>query len=170
MQIDTPRLTIIPLTDNLLQLYIKADGLLEAELGLEPKPRFIPSELAEAFDVDILPLVACSDNYLFSTIWTIVLKDENVMIGDLCFKGMPNCIGEIEIGYGTYDQFQGKGYMIEAINAITHWAFKQDGVRAVIAETDAANIPSHRVLEKCGFMKCKNVDTMISWSLITNSF
>ncbi len=168
MQIDTPRLTIMPLTYKQLQLYVRADGLLEAELGLEPKPRFIPSELAEAFEQDILPLVACSDNYLFSTLWTIVLKEENVMVADFCFKGIPNDVGEIEIGYGTYDQFQGKGYMTEAINAITHWAFKQDGVRAVIAETDAANISSHRVLEKCGFTVYNNAGEMLWWRLNKN--
>ncbi|BDX39345.1 hypothetical protein CYCD_27000 [Tenuifilaceae bacterium CYCD] len=53
MQIDTPRLTIIPLNYMQLQLYVKADGLLEVELGLEPKPRLIPSDLAEAFEQDI---------------------------------------------------------------------------------------------------------------------
>ncbi len=53
MQIDTPRLTIIPLNYKQLQLYIKANGLLEAGLGLELKPRLIPLELVEAFEQDI---------------------------------------------------------------------------------------------------------------------
>lgn len=165
MRIDTPRLTIIPLTYNQLQLYLKADGLLETELGLELKPRIISLELAEAFEQDILPLVASSDNYLFSTLWTIVLKELNVMVGDLCFKGKPNDMGEVEIGYGIYVQFRGKGYMSEAISAITQWVFEQDGVGAVIAETDSENISSHRVLEKCGFAQYNASSGMLWWRL-----
>ena len=36
------------------------------------------------------------------------------MIGDLCMVGEPNADGEIEIGYGTYEQFQGKGFMTKS--------------------------------------------------------
>jgi len=36
-------------------------------------------------------------------------------VADVCFQGEPNEIGEIEIGYGTYKQHQGKGYMTEAV-------------------------------------------------------
>lgn len=165
-RIETNRLEIIPLAYNQLQLYVKADGLLEAELGLELKPRLIPLELAEAFEQDILPLVSCSNNYLFSTLWTIVLKDQKVMVGDLCFKGTPNNAGEVEIGYGTYEQFQGNGYMTEAIAAITDWAFAQEGVKVIVAETDASNFSSHKLLERCGFTIYKNVEGMIWWRLI----
>lgn len=163
MKLYTSRLEIIPLSYSQLQLYIQENCLLERELSLELIPREVPIELAEAFTTTILPAVKTASNHLFSTLWTIVVKEQNVMVGDLCFKGTPNEAGEIEIGYGTYDQFQGKGYMTEAIAAITDWALSQKGVRVVVAGTLANNVASQRVLEKCGFTSYKNSDEMIWW-------
>lgn len=163
MKLYTSSLEIIPLSYSQLQLYIQENGLLERELGLDLIPREVPAELAEAFTTTILPAVKTASNHLFSTLWTIVLKEQNAMVGDLCFKGIPNEAGEVEIGYGTYNQFQGKGYMTEAISAITDWALSQKGVRVVVAGTNVDNIASHRVLEKCGFTSYKNTDEMIWW-------
>lgn len=44
------------------------------------------------------------------------------MVGDLCFVGAPNSVGEIEIGYGIYDMHAGLGFMTEAVGAMISWA------------------------------------------------
>jgi len=36
------------------------------------------------------------------------------MVGHLCIVREPNAKGEVEVGYGTYDEFQNKGFMTEA--------------------------------------------------------
>ncbi len=87
------------------------------------------------------------------------------MVADVCFKGMPNAAGEIEIGYGTYDEFQGKGFMTEALGAMIEWAFSQPGVKTMLAETDQTNEASHRTLLKNNFKQDKEVDKMIWWKL-----
>ena len=69
-------------------------------------------------------LLTLQRTYLFSTLWTIILKEENKMVGDLCFVGEPDAEGEIEIGYGTYDEFRKRGYMTEAVNGMINWAIK----------------------------------------------
>lgn len=74
-------------------------------------------------------------NYLYNTLWTVISKADNKMVGDICIVGEPNADGEIEIGYGTYDAFQGKGFMTEAVSGIISWAEEQPGVCAVIAST-----------------------------------
>ena len=102
--IETPRLILIPLTYDQLLKYIRCDHSLEAELNLQPSSRKISTELKEALEQTILPNVADPNkNYLYSTLWTAVLKEENSMVGDLCIIGEPNAAGEIEIGYGVYD-------------------------------------------------------------------
>lgn len=73
------------------------------------------------------------------------------MVGDLCFQGEPNENGEIEIGYGTYDHFQNMGYMTEAVGALVRWGLGQERVLAVVAETNADNIPSQKILKNNGF-------------------
>ena len=94
------------------------------------------------------------------------LKKENKMIGDLCIIGEPNSDGEIEIGYGTYDAFQGNGYMTEIVAGIIEWTKTQKHVQAVIASTDYKNVASYRVLEKNNFIKINEVGTMFTWKLI----
>ena len=83
-------------------------------------------------------------------IWTIALKN-GTQIGDLCFKGRGDD-GSVEIGYGIYEQHQGRGYATEAVGAAVSWALRQPDVIRVEAETEPGNRASQRVLEKCGFL------------------
>ena len=166
MKLETERLFIFPLTYDQLILYLQAKGTLEEELNLNKGNQIIPQELLDAFHETILPAVADkTKNYRYSTLWTMVSKELNQMVGDLCFKGGPNARGEIEIGYGIHDEFQGKGYMTEAIGAISAWAFTQLDVKTILAETDHANLASHRTLDKNKFKPHKKVESMIWWKL-----
>jgi len=159
---ETTNLLLLPLTHSQLLKYIQADGSLESELGLNGSSHPIPPELKEALEQAILPNVADpGKDYLYSTLWTLISKRDNRMVGDLCFHGEPDPDGEIEIGYGTYDEFQGKGYMTEAISGIVTWAQQQPGIKSIIANTDTTNIPSLRLLEKNGFIQIGKVDSLV---------
>ncbi len=165
MKLETERLIIFPLSHDQLNLYLQTENKLEDALGLHHGNRTISPALKEALNETILPAVFSSNNYLYSTLWTIVYKERNQMVADVCFKGMPNAAGEIEIGYGTYDEFQGKGFMTEALGAMIEWAFSQPGVKTMLAETDQTNEASHRTLLKNNFKQDKEVDKMIWWKL-----
>lgn len=165
--IETERFRIQPLTYDQLVKYIRNDNSLETELNLNPTSRSISPELKEALEQTILPAVADSNkNYLFSTLWTIISKSENKMVGDLCFVGEPKDDGEIEIGYGTYEEFRGKGFMTEAVGGMTVWAKKQTVVKSIIASTDKSNIASSLVLVKNTFTKTGESETMFNWRLV----
>ncbi|HSF89093.1 MAG TPA: GNAT family N-acetyltransferase [Saprospiraceae bacterium] len=162
--IETPRLILRPLTYDQLLKYIRCDHSLEAELGLNPTQRVLAPELMEALEQTILPQVANPyKNYLFNTLWTAIDKQALQMIGDLCFVGEPNEAGEVEIGYGTYEEFQGQGYMTEMVSGMIAWAKAQPDIRAIIASTDASNVASYRVLEKNHFMQTGSDDGMLKW-------
>jgi RimJ/RimL family protein N-acetyltransferase len=164
--LETKRLYIFPLSYDQLVQYLQANNVLEESLGLSFYPRTLPAELVEAFEQTILPAVANPANdYVYSTLWTMMLKEKQVMVGDLCFKGAPNEAGEIEIGYGTYEDFQGAGYMTEAIAALTAWAFEQPGVTTILAETEASNIPLHKTLQKNNFTPYMQKENMQWWRL-----
>lgn len=167
--IETERLFLKPLTYAQLVKYTKCDNSLEEELNLNETSRTISPELKEAFEQTILPNVADKNkNYLYATLWTAILKAENKMIGDLCIVGEPNLEGEIEIGYGTYDEFQGKGFMTEIVSGIIIWTKTQSIVKSIIASTDKTNIASFRVLEKNNFKKIGETDTLFNWKLEMN--
>jgi [ribosomal protein S5]-alanine N-acetyltransferase len=164
--IETRRLIIKPLTYEQLVKYTACDNSLEEELNLNPCSRTISPELKEALEETILLNVAdTSKNYLYSTLWTAISKAENKMIGDLCIVGEPNAEGEIEIGYGTYEEFQGMGYMTEMVAGIICWTNTQPSVKSIIASTEKTNEASFRVLVKNNFIKISETDTTINWKL-----
>ena len=164
--IKTKRLIIIPLNYAQLIKYIRLDNSLETELNLNETKRTISPELKEALEQTILPNVLDSTkNYLFSTLWTIIYKEENKMIGDLCFVGEPNANGEVEIGYGTYKEFRKRGFMTEAVSGMIKWAEKQSNIKSIIASTEKTNFDSFSILERNNFIKFGETETLYNWVL-----
>jgi len=169
IRLETERLIILPLTSEQIKKYVRIDNSLEAELNLNETSRSISAELKEAIDETILPNVLdASKNYLFSTLWTVILKEENKMVADLCFVGEPNFMGEIEIGYGTYEPFRNKGYMTEAVAGMIRWAQTQPNVKCIMASTEKSNIASFSVLEKNNFVKYAETETLFQWRIVTS--
>jgi RimJ/RimL family protein N-acetyltransferase len=93
------------------------------------------------------------------TYWLIVIKDEKVGAGMLGFKGFPDEKGSTEIGYGIDPVYQGKGYMMEAVQALIDWAF------SVITATEVENPASARLLEKLGAQLVNTSDRSTSWEI-----
>ncbi|MDO4219368.1 MAG: GNAT family N-acetyltransferase [Synergistaceae bacterium] len=92
------------------------------------------------------------DQWEWYAIWNIELNDgSNKVIGNLSFKGLPED-GITEIGYGMKSEYEGQGYMTEALYAVVKWASVQNGVRLIEAETEENNVASKRVLFKAGFI------------------
>ena len=164
--IETDRLILRPLTHQQLVKYLRCDNSLETEFNLKPTERIIAPELQDAIEQTILPNVADKNkNYLFSTIWTAILKSENRLVGDICLYGEPNENGEVEIGYGTYVGFQNLGLMTEMVSGFIHWLENQPVVKTVLASTDKNNVASIRVLEKNNFQKVGENDKELRWKI-----
>jgi RimJ/RimL family protein N-acetyltransferase len=164
--IETKRLILRPLTYGQLVKYSKCDNSLEEELGLNKTSRTISIELKEAFEKTILPNVAdTTKDYLYSTLWTAISKDTNKMVGDICIVGEPNSDGEIEIGYGTYDEFQKQGFMTEAVGGLITWAKSQPKVASLIASTEKENTGSYTILLKNNFIKINETERLFNWKL-----
>ena len=90
------------------------------------------------------------EDWNYYAIWMIEKKD-GTHVGECCFKGIsPD--GSTEIGYGISEEYQGRGYATEAVNAIVEWVLQQHRVLSVVAEAEADNLASIRVLQKCGFL------------------
>ena len=90
------------------------------------------------------------EQWKWYAIWMIEDK-AGACVGNLSFKGL-NTDGSVEIGYGISEEFCGKGYATEAVDAVVDWAMGQPGIVRIEAETDPDNTASKRVLEKCGFI------------------
>jgi len=164
--LETDRLILKPLTHNQLLKYTKDDHSLEKELNLLPTKKNISTSLHDALAQTILPNVSDRDkDYLYHTLWAIISKPDNRMVGDICFVGEPDAEGEIEIGYGTYEEFRGKGFMTEAVGRIVEWAKLQPKVKSIFATTEKQNVASYSILEKNHFLHIGEVDDMLSWKI-----
>ena len=86
------------------------------------------------------------------TSFLIVIRAENIGVGLVGFKGAPDRIGSVEIGYGLSPAFQGSGYMTEAVIALTDWAFShRECLRVTASRVLSDNLSSRKVLIKAGF-------------------
>lgn len=166
IELDTERLILIPLTAENLRLQIDNPKKMEQSLSIIETNRFLSSDLKQAMEIRLSKLLSDEENYIWYTNWLIVSKDQNCSVGGVMLKGLPNENGEVVIGYYTLPEYQGNGYMTETINNMKNWLLNQADVMYVIADTDKDNIPSHRVLEKCGAKIYKETDELYFWRFV----
>ena len=86
--------------------------------------------------------------------WSIFLTETGAEIGGICFKGIADAQGRVELGYGIEEPYRCRGYATEAVRAMAAWALSQPDVRCVLAQTEPHNAISQRVLQKCSFVRC----------------
>ena len=168
--LQTKRLIILPLSKQQLLEYIQAEHVPNATLDVDLYKKRMLSALKKALRQLLLPAMAASDNhYLYYTSWTMINRDKNAMVGDICFKGTANDKGEIEIGYRTYANFRKCGYMTEALGVFIHCAFEQKGIAAVLAQTSKYNVASHKVLTANNFRHTSEDGEIMWWRINKNN-
>lgn len=100
--------------------------------------------------------------------YVICLRDNNEVIGliELYERGMDEKSGLLktkEVGFLLDQNFEGHGYMTEALHLILNYAFKKKRQLEVWAGTFSNNEKSQKLLEKMGFHYVYTVDyTQIS--------
>ena len=159
--IESERLRMIPLTNELLQLCDANRASMELAVGLNISAMqvdpFYKNEVDDAMVNFWLPkTLEHPEAYMWYTSWEIILKSTNTSIGGMGFAGEPNEKGEAETGYMIDQQHQNKGYATEALQLLSGWALAQEKVSAVIVHTYANNLPSRKILVKCGFDEIGN--------------
>lgn len=145
--IETPRLTLIPLSLDQVRLHIAGGTLLEENLGVRPGHRTVTEPLLSIIRAFTIPFLQDPARQpIYDTIWVALDRDRQQLVADIKFKGAPDEEQTVEIGYGTYPAFQQQGYMTEIVGGLTAWALAQPGVNRVTAETAVTNAASQAVL------------------------
>jgi len=81
--------------------------------------------------------------------YNIYLKNGK-LIGQINMKDINYKVASGEIGYYMGEEYTGKGYMTEALLALEAEFFKR-GMNRIQICTDAKNIPSRKLAERCGY-------------------
>jgi ribosomal-protein-alanine N-acetyltransferase len=164
VEIHTTRLRLIALTQKQLEQYLYSPHDLEVELGFALAPIDPAGPVQRAINIKISKMAqAAASDHLWYTYWLTVPRQAPYGAGMIGFKGIPNLLGEAEIGYGIDPAYQSRGYMTEVARLLVEWAFQTGRCLAVTSETRPDNLPSQRVLQKVGMRLYGNVDEMLLW-------
>ncbi len=86
--------------------------------------------------------------------WAATLKDNKKPIGHVSFfpEG-PEFLKAWQIGFIFNPVYQNRGYCSEASLAVIKYAFQKMGAHRIVAHCSPENVPSWKVLEKCGMKR-----------------
>ncbi|MCL2030317.1 MAG: GNAT family N-acetyltransferase [Oscillospiraceae bacterium] len=156
-RIETKRLYLYPLEAEHIRMALDDYGGLCRRLRVEPGEKYGFFEWWRRRRVYAAKLALIEQqprSWLLSTTWFIVDGSTLEILGEAGFKGPPS-LGVIEIGYGLKAGARNRGYMSETVETLCRVAVAQTeyNVHTILAKTLKDNTPSHRVLEKNGFVR-----------------
>jgi RimJ/RimL family protein N-acetyltransferase len=148
----TNRLELIPLSIIEFDYLLNNLTLFEKNLSIKYEGEDFQNALHHIFSKQLDLMITHPHDSIFFALWVIKKQVNQVIIGSLCFKDVPNKNGEIEIGYGINPRHQNMGFMTEAVNALCQFGYTLPGVHQIIAKTSRKNIASQKVLLKNHFI------------------
>ena len=157
--LETKRLLLIPVTLDIIDTLLVSDDLFYSKYGykndggeyLNPSPDYlykIRDRLTEH-----------PEEYPVAVDYLIIIKDIKTVIGTIYFKSLP-VDGVSEIGYGMSPQYEGNGYMSEALETMLKYG-KENNIKTVIADTMIDNVKSQKVLLRNGFINIQTKDNKL---------
>jgi len=157
----TERLTLRPFVPEdalVLHRIYQTEGVLR----FFPNPVPPPLEKVERF---VLLQEAHWEKYSYGN-WGILPGGLEQIIGWVGLQYLPE-LDETEVGFLLDKPFWGKGYATEAARASLEFGFENFGFDHIIALVHPENLPSRRVVEKCGlaFQEC-----LLLWGIDLNRF
>jgi [ribosomal protein S5]-alanine N-acetyltransferase len=147
-------ITILPLDIAQLQLLQADEQLLLDALRLPPQVLYQPEFLREITDNVIIPAVKRNPaQWFYHTKWLGIETASGLIAGEFILKKGIDEKGYVEIGYGIYPGYEGKGFMTQIVSCFIDWARTASVLTGIKAETENGNDASVRVLEKNGFVQ-----------------
>ena len=144
MLLETKRLIIRPFLKSDLAEFAKLLDIPEVvgwQMQKHDPEGFLDWHMANYSKMDIVNGIVC---------FGIFAKERGHVVGAVG-AGEHDDLHEPEIFYSLLPEARGKGYAIEATRAVTEWVFKNYGINYLIGTVEVGNIPSQKVLEKCGY-------------------
>ena len=149
----TPRLDLLPALLVHAEASIAGSAAIASLLRVIVPPSWPPELLDEGALEFFRDQIAAGESQAQWWFYFVLCREDNgsrTLIGSAGFKGPPDALGMVEIGYSILPEFQRSGYASEASQALVAFAFRDARVQRVIAETLPELIASMRVMRRCG--------------------
>ena len=165
LQIETPQLRLVPCTVAAAQAAMGDRAAFELLLGVRVHDDWPAEDLRDFLPIygQIVDEQAARQGW---GIWLMLGAAERALVGDIGFKGPPDALRTVEIGYSMLPAFQGRGYATEAAQALVAWGFAQPGVGRIVANCRFDNVGSIRVLEKVGLRQTGRDRDQLTWEIL----
>lgn len=144
-------------TERLLLRRLTNDDFEEV-IALRGNPetmKFIPRPLVKTKEDALEHLRMMEEKIVNNTgiNWGITIKGNPKIIGIIGHYKIQPENHRSEIGYMMLPEFNGKGYMSEAIKVVLAYGFDQLNLHSIEAVIDPDNVASEKILQKIGFVK-----------------
>ena len=134
-RIESKRLMIVPYRqehiDDFLEFYNHSETMKYVSTG---RSDWSKDELLKR-------MKSLSGDELFG-VYSVVLKPENKVIGEISFFDSYNKREKIEIGYILNPKYHGKGYATEMLGAVLDYLKSELGIKTIIARVNGKNVNS----------------------------
>lgn len=151
--INTTRLRLVAMTDTLAKMQLADRPAFFQALGVCEEPAWPPQFMDKGAMRWMSDELSRHPDHAGWYNWIYVSPSLNRLMGVGGFKGSPDNHGVVEIGYSMLISFREQGLATEGVTALLNWAYAHDTVNSVTAQTRSDRNPSHRVLEKAGFVE-----------------
>jgi ribosomal-protein-alanine N-acetyltransferase len=163
-KIITNRLYLVPFTIEICEELLSGNKNVLTKYGINSSSYWPDEDMIETLPRILINLKKVPAPTGFES-WLIVSNENNTIIGDIGFKGVPNIGGVIDIGYGVVVQERQKGYASEAAEGLIQWAFTQPYVKSITAQSLTDNVGSAKTLERLGFNRTGLLGDYVQWRL-----
>ena len=156
--IETDRLWLLPANvDSIGDLLLRKPTL---SVPNSDRPITVPVGWTEFEEVLVPSYELLQDNPDIQPWWMYLFihRADQTLIGSGGFKGKPDEMGMVEIGYEISAPYRQQGLATEVVKAMVQFAFSQPEITRILAHTLPEENPSNRLLKKLGFAFVGTVD------------
>lgn len=146
----TSRLELIPYRQELIEATLLGDEKLTQVSGFQVAKGWPGVEFF--FYLPFVLEEVRRDASLEHWTYLVVVKEKQMIIGEVSAQGNPLVSGIAEIGYGIVDEFKGNGYATEATIAFIDFLEASYSFQ-LVAKAYQHHQVSHHILQKLGFHK-----------------
>ena len=165
--LETERLFLLPITLEIIDALLVSNDFFYSKYNykndggeyLNPSPEYLHKIRKR--------LVDHPEEYPLAVDYLIIIKNIKTIIGTVYFKSLP-VNGISEIGYGMSPQYEGNGYMSEAVTCMLNYG-KRNGITKVVADTTVNNVKSQNLFKRNGFKLTKTEGNILFFELMLNN-
>lgn len=91
-------------------------------------------------------------------IWAVKDAQSKSLMGSVSLWNFNEAKDTAELGYGLMPEYQGKGYMQEAVKAVMDFGYQTLGLKCIEAYTEVNHVSSKKLLESLGFKQTHRIE------------